>query len=101
MVATAYGERPTDLQLDQVCVSVAAQIEARDWVYEVRSEYCSSDWFLADRRCFRLIRYYMGRWIRRRMLQTVNTLLYDPILAEGREANYAAGHRARSRLPGL
>ena len=55
MVATAYGDRPTDLQLDEVCVSVAAQIEARDWVYEVRSEYCSSDWFLADRRCFRRV----------------------------------------------
>ena len=67
------------------------QIAARDWVYEVRSEHSMSDWFLADRRCFRLVRYYMGRWIRRRTLQTVNTLLCDPVLAEGREANYGTG----------
>ena len=57
-------------------------------LYEVESEYQDGAWVLADRRCFRLARQCMRRWVRRQLLSNVNTLRYDAKLADGMKYNY-------------
>lgn len=76
---------------DGIAQLVAEGVSTRDCLYEVQSEYDDTAWVLADRRCFRLARRCMGRWVRRRLLEGVSTLRYDAMLADGKRYNYGQG----------
>ena len=76
---------------DGIAQLVAEGVSTRDCLYEVQGEYDDTAWVLADRRCFRLARRCMGRWVRRRLLEGVSTLRYDAMLADGKRYNYGQG----------
>ena len=83
--AKAHLDQPV---ADDVTRQIASLVRTRDCLYEVESEYQDGAWVLADRRCFRLARQCMRRWVRRQLLSNVNTLRYDAKLADGKKYNY-------------
>ena len=83
--AKAHLDQPV---ADDVTRQITSLVRTRDCLYEVESEYQDGAWVLADRRCFRLARQCMRRWVRRQLLSNVNTLRYDAKLADGMKYNY-------------
>ena len=83
--AKAHLDQPV---ADDVTRQIAGLVRTRDCLYEIESEYQDGTWVLADRRCFRLARQCMRRWVRRQLLSSVNTLRYDAKLADGMKYNY-------------
>ena len=76
---------------DAITLSIASCVDTRDILYERLSEHADDEWSFADRRCYRLARVCMGRWVHRKLLENVHTLRYDAALADGRKHNYGGG----------
>ena len=70
---------------------IADNVRMRDCLYEIGSEHDEDSWSLADRRCFRLARQIMGRWVQGELMSSVRTLRYDDKMANGRRYNYGEG----------
>ena len=87
-VAKAHLGQPVDSDVTQ---RVASGVRTRDCLYEISSEYADGVWSLADRRCFRLGRRCLSRWVQAELLGRTNTLQYDHKLADGRKYNYGEG----------
>ena len=87
-VAKAHLGQPVDSDVTQ---RVASGVRTRDCLYEISSEYADGMWSLADRRCFRLGRRCLSRWVQAELLGRTSTLQYDQKLADGRKYNYGEG----------
>ena len=88
MAAKAHLDAPIDMDVD---LRIAKGVRTRDCLYKVKSEHEDDTWSIADRRCFKLARQVMGRWVRDELMKTVNTLRYDVKLSDGRRYNYGEG----------
>ena len=85
MVAAAHaGGRVEDVS------GVARRARSRDCVLEVCSEY-DDTWVLMDRRCYGLVKYQMGRYVRRRLAREANTMRMDAAFVDGKRYNYGTG----------
>ena len=87
-VAKAHLGQPVDSDVTQ---RVASGVRTRDCLYEISSDYADGVWSLADRRCFRLGRRCLSRWVQAELLGRTSTLQYDHKLADGRKYNYGEG----------
>ena len=90
MVAAAYAERPDDIEAAAVELVVVANVTSKGCMYENASEYDLDNWSLVDRRCFRLMRWHMAKWVREELAKNVSTLLYDRALMD-KNKNYGEG----------
>ena len=69
---------------------VIGMVESRDCLYETTSEY-SESMSLTDRRSYRLVRYHMARWVRRRLAREATSMRTDAAFVDGKRHNYGAG----------
>ena len=87
-VAKAHLGQPVEADVTR---GIAGGVRTRDCLYEVTSDYAEGVWSLADRRCFRLARRCLSRWVQAKLLSRTETLQYDHLLADGKKYNYGEG----------